>query len=305
METFNLSTFAQNNLSLLLSPVQMIVGGIISAIFLRKKNSIETSTQEFEKIKAGLMKEAAESLLKSGKITFSEFYKMDNFLTIAEKADQVFQKKGPIQTMPQQNFDWHVRCYEACGNVSDDQLQSLWAELLAGEIREPDTYSFRTIDCLKNLSKREALLFKRICGTSIATGKYIYIPRVKAYLEHSKITHDDILKLEDCGLVKSDTNLSLTMDVTKNNSILTANSSWLLLVRTKLDSQRVLNKFEIPEYLFTQSGMELYKIIGDLPQNNYCELCKIFRENFSEYEFERGQILKIEGDQIEFRIIRD
>ena len=56
--------------------ISPIVGSIFTAIFLRHN----TEATEFEKIKAGQFKEVADSLLRSGKMTYTEYYKANNFL---------------------------------------------------------------------------------------------------------------------------------------------------------------------------------------------------------------------------------
>lgn len=84
---FDIVKFVQQNIDAAVSSIQFIAGAVTSALFLRKRTSIETGTEEFEKIKAKKLDEAAELLLESGKITYSELYKMKNYGEIAKKAD--------------------------------------------------------------------------------------------------------------------------------------------------------------------------------------------------------------------------
>ena len=57
------------------SPVIALTGFLFSAFFLRHN----TATKEFEKIKAGHFKEAAEELIQSGEMTQMEYFKARNF----------------------------------------------------------------------------------------------------------------------------------------------------------------------------------------------------------------------------------
>ena len=132
--------------------VSLIIGSIITAVFLRRN----TQAQEFEKIKANKFAEVANDLLESGKMTLTEYYKTKNFLKIAETADSMVQNKGDESSDKQYSFDWFIRYYEASGNISDEEMQLLWAEILAGEIEKPSSYSLRTLDVLRNMSKEEA-----------------------------------------------------------------------------------------------------------------------------------------------------
>ena len=47
-------------------------------------------------------------------------------------------------------------------------MQKLWGRLLAGEVASPQSYSKRTLQFLKTLSKREAAAFERYCGFAVA-----------------------------------------------------------------------------------------------------------------------------------------
>ena len=87
--------------------VSLIIGSIITAVFLRRN----TQAQEFEKIKANKFAEVVDDLLESGKMTLTEYYKTKNFLDIAEIADGMVQKKSNKSNGKQYNFDWFIRYY--------------------------------------------------------------------------------------------------------------------------------------------------------------------------------------------------
>lgn len=104
--------------------VTAISGAIIGALFLRSN----TSRQEFEKLKNGKLDEAVEDLLESGEMTYTELYKTKNYLAIAQKADEriVSEKVGERKYGNESfSFDWFVRFYEAAGNISNEEMQSL------------------------------------------------------------------------------------------------------------------------------------------------------------------------------------
>lgn len=52
--------------------------------------------------------------------------------------------------------DWITAWRDYAGRVSTSELQQLWGQILAGEVKSPGTYSLRTLDFLKGLSKKEA-----------------------------------------------------------------------------------------------------------------------------------------------------
>src|SRR5687768_4210652 len=59
--------------------------------------------------------------------------------------------------------DWLAKFFAECKLVSDGEMQSLWAKLLAGQANQPGTFSKRTIEFVSNLDKSDAQLFTNLC----------------------------------------------------------------------------------------------------------------------------------------------
>lgn len=253
--------------------VSLIIGSIITAVFLRRN----TQAQEFEKIKANKFAEVVDDLLESGKMTLTEYYKTKNFLDIAEIADGMVQKKSNKSNGKQYNFDWFIRYYEASGNISDKEMQILWAKILAGEIEKPSSYSLRTLDVLKNISKEEAERFVKICNASIKSGseKYV-IPADHDYISKNDINYSDILMLEEIGLINSGSNVRITNDLEGNTEyILYVYGS--LIVRAIASEKR---KLSLRVFIFTNVGNELATLIDrESNEENFLNLCKKLRDS--------------------------
>lgn len=292
---FDIINFIQNNFETVAPSVISVAGAVVSAMFLRKKTGVETSTSEFQKIKAAKLGEVADELLDNGKITYTEFYKMKNYASIAKKADDLKEDKE----IPQQDFGWHTRFYEACGNISDKDMQELWAELLASEVYNPGGYSLRTLDCLRNLSKEEAVLFQKICACSIRVGNTIALPRMGDIMGKNGITYDDIIKLEDCGLMKSDAGMSLGLEVNDGFLLLTNDDQWVLLTKKK-DGVAKYKKLEIGEFLFTACGKELFSIVDQ--SLDIQEFSKILCDECQDFDFALGQIIENIDGKIKYAL---
>lgn len=54
------------------------------------------------------------------------------------------------------NEDWIYQFFDNCQDISDKQMQILWAKILAGEVTNPGSFSLRTLDFVKTMSKEEA-----------------------------------------------------------------------------------------------------------------------------------------------------
>lgn len=262
-----------NQIPGLSNSVSLIIGSIITAVFLRRN----TQAQEFEKIKANKFAEVVDDLLESGKMTLTEYYKTKKFLKIAKMADSLVQEKRNNSIDKQYSFDWFIRYYEASGNISDKEMQILWAKILAGEIEKPSSYSLRTLDVLRNISKEEAERFAKICNSAIKIESAQYaIPADHDYISKNDINYSDILMLEEIGLINSDSNVRISNDLEVNTEyILYVYGS--LIVRAIVSEKRELS---LRVFLFTNVGNELATLIDrESNEENFLNLCKKLRDS--------------------------
>lgn len=251
--------FLANNLQSVASVVGPVAGALFTAIFLRHN----TKANEFEKIKAGQFEEVANDLLASGKMTYTEYYKANNFLKVAKKADEYYKKnyrdEKKDKEMQPYDFDWFVRFYEAVGNVSDETMQNLWAKILAGEIAQPSSFSLRMIDILRNMSKKDAELFVKVCSHSIKLSATNYfLPNEKVFLDDVGIRYVDIMKLSELGLMFNDGSITLSITINNEPRLLFNNDNLLLLI----SSFGYEEKVHISQYPFTEVGRELSNIVN-------------------------------------------
>lgn len=282
------------NIGTLVTAVSSVAGAIFTAIFLRHN----TTTKEFEKVKAGMLREVAEDLLKSGKMTYTEFYKANNFLKIVEKADEEYSKMPRIEEEKKHDFDWFVRFYEAVGNISDEQMQSIWAKILAGEINNPNTYSLRTIEALKNLSQQEAGLFEKICSHCICMGQQLFLPHYDGYLEKCQITFGEVLYLSELGLISSDSMIVLKMPISKTPRILFVNRE-LLITASATDEN--CKELRVRQFPLTGVGIELSTLVeNNTTDEAFVTFAKEINVDTS-IKIAVHRIVSIEGDEIKYQ----
>ena len=251
-----------------ISVVSSVVGGLFTTIFLRRN----TSVAEFEKIKNGQFKEVADSLLKAGKMTYVEYYQASNFLEVAKKADKYYSEIHHDNNNANYDFDWFVRFYEAVGNISDEVMQDLWAKLLAGEVAEPSSFSLKTIDVLRNLSKQDAELFSLICSHSVMTRGQNFLPHYDTYLEKHNIYYTDIMKLNEQGLIFNDGTIGFSMSICQNPNVLFWNNDLVMTIESSDDKNIEIH---IKTYPFTKAGQELAVLVSkSVSEENFIELAK-------------------------------
>ena len=241
------------------SKVGPIVGAIFAAIFLRKN----TKDVEFEKLKAGKFREVADRLLASGYMTYTEFYKAANFLHVAELADQVFKQdyQNKADENQKYDFDWYMRFYDIVGNISDEEMQAIWARILAGEIHRKGTYSLQLLDILKNFTQKQAELFNRVCSHCFISGDNVYIPNDNEYLQFANITYQDILDLDALGLINSSGTTSLSVKVQPDRPALFGNDMLRMVIEYN-GQGNATQEFSFLQFPFTSAGRELITLIG-------------------------------------------
>ena len=76
----------------------------------------------------------------------------------------------------QPDADWTARFFNIASDVSDEQMQTLWGKILAGETAIPGTYSLRTLEVLRNITKSEAELFAQAC--SLVAGDNAFVLQI-------------------------------------------------------------------------------------------------------------------------------
>lgn len=118
--------------------------------------------------------------------------KMLNAQNVVEQAQHHFIEGEQVSDEPV-NQDWINRFFTIVEDVSDAEMQQLWARILAGEIKRPKSYSLRTLELLRNLSQKEAEAINR-------ASKYL----MDEYLLCADIFGADIFilsKMDELGII--------------------------------------------------------------------------------------------------------
>lgn len=164
-----------------------------------------------------------------------------------------------IEDVPTENVDedWIARFFEYAPNVNSNEMQLIWAKLLAGEIAKPNSFSLRTLDTVRNLSKKEAETFQEIVPFIMEFDGEGFISSEKSILEKHNISFEKLLLLKECGLV----NMSLSF-----NPMLSSNDKAIIfsdkiLIRLS-GNEKEKKKVSFGIHLLTKPGKELYNILS-------------------------------------------
>ena len=101
------------------------------------------------------------------------------------------------------NMTWFLNFHDIVERISDDDIQNLFAAIMAGELESPGRCSVRTMRIIADLSRDEAELFKKASGCVIRLDNKWIIPKQDRADEHNPLRYEDHLLLEDCGLLQT------------------------------------------------------------------------------------------------------
>ncbi len=207
-------------------------------------NGIQIDSSDYEE----LQKRAAQ------RFVHQETQRQYNIESIADKAYDFLPQDGDSSNETVSN-DWISRFISSAEDVFDEDIQHIWAKILAGEIQHPRTYSLRTLETLKNLSKEEAILFSKICPYIISDE---FLPNDDAYIESIGLNYSNIVLLDECGLINSSGLITKNMEIKPINSLVFKNDQLVLCASSKTEANKKLS-FNV--FLLSKTGQELYHAI--------------------------------------------
>ncbi len=149
-----------------------------------------------------------------------------NIRSVIEKALPYLGKVHSLQGRPNQT--WIDTFSINAQTVSDTELQTLWSQILAGELERPGAFSLKTLKVVQDLSRQQAEFFAKFCRLVVIVGRNppdsgsLLSLRLDQwgtdqYLHMAGITYDNLVELADYGLV----NLSSRKYQTEPNTVFT------------------------------------------------------------------------------------
>lgn len=187
--------------------------------------------------------------------------------------------------------DWINRFFNIAEDVTNEKMQVLWGRILAGEVKRPKSYSLRTLEFLKNLTKHEADLFSKVGKLKLFSidRNMIFNPDRGKFLEEKYgITYTDILTLQDLGLFSADVSSFGFSSGDKGTQItILYGDKAIIIERTEKGSKLSINCI-----LFTQVGMELLKLIDSVYNEEYVKkIAECFENKDKNLTFKVGDII--------------
>ncbi len=206
------------------------------------------------------------------------------------------------------NDDWIAGFFDKSKLISDEQMQSLWAHILAGEANAPGRFSKRTISVVANLDKTEAEMFTKFCSCTLKIRDrhvpFVYssvqsisisdVARKMAIYNSGGITFETIAHLEAAGLIQSDNSQPLMLHglpVEFYADYFGSPVHFQLpvgihpqVVKSEDGTQRLVPdvcSLFVGNVLFTQAGQQLAPLAGAKPIPSFIEYIKSVLRTYS------------------------
>lgn len=193
-----------------------------------------------------------------------EIQKQINLEAIVEKAEKYLPEQVSDDPV---DDDWRTRFFNVTKDVSGEEMQEIWAKLLAGEVAKPGSFSLRSIETLRNMTNKEAKLFEIACNLSFSDGRIIKTVNKTDFKEFGLI-YDDILVLRSAGLVHSSDSLSMLIrdcDTLSDKTVtIKLNNSVSVYIEHPTNKEFTFDTINL-----TPSGKELMKLVEPNPNYEY------------------------------------
>ena len=183
-----------------------------------------------------------------------EATKQENMEEIIKKSIPHLNEKSDPNEM---DDDWVTNFFDKSRIISDNEMQNLWAQVLAGEANSPGTYSKRTVNFLSSLDKKDAELFQilcRYCWLVDDLMPLIFDIKNDIY-DKNGINFKSLIHLDSIGLINFGIDGFIMQNIPKKFSVSYYGKPLDLTIQNENE-----NTLGIGQVLFTEIGKELVKI---------------------------------------------
>ena len=209
---------------------------------------------------------------------YQELRKQQNIESVcANAAEELAGASQVPENKPEP--EWIDHFFEIAEKVSTEDLQYWWGKILASEIKKPRSFSLRTLEVLKNMSRQEAENFVKlgqyVLGNEDST--FFLDPNEYIFKKDNGLDFSEILALKEAGLVYSET-LEITIDASSAGTTEKLFYGSLVLL---LEREKDVPQISIAVGGLTKAGTELLQLISIQPDMQYLKFIaqKLNRES--------------------------
>ena len=164
--------------------------------------------------------------------------------------------------------DWLTHFFDRSRLVSDEEMQSLWSNILAGQANRPGTFSKKTLDLVATFDKSDTELFTKLCSFvwKIGTITPLVFDLKDEIVNRAEINFDSLTHLVDIGLI---TFAGISGFAREGLPKLFTIFYYGRPVNIEFENDKI--ELDIGKVLLTRSGRELVAICGSRPNEDHYE----------------------------------
>lgn len=179
--------------------------------------------------------------------------------------------------------DWIARFLNIAQNISREEIQNILAKILSGEIQNPGSFSYQTLETIKYLSKKDLERFQKFVALSTDVGVIKLATSGKGSLENYDLTFNDYMDLSSIGLFNQSSQIKFDLDLPSHTPFhLSLGADWYWISH---DTENTNKKFDFGLYVFSNIGKELRSMLIGTSLNKKSQE---FREEFKKQIENKG-----------------
>jgi Protein of unknown function (DUF2806) len=157
--------------------------------------------------------------------------------------------------------DWLTRWTNEVKMVSDPSVRTIWTKILAGEANQPGSYSLKTFDCLRSLSKADAEAFQRVANVALCQAAYFWLPfdHIDWLQKHRAVNFSILAYLGEVGLLQATTSNMTFFTHGEPEFVFVGGGGAVLVVRQTPPSN--VGPVRLMVWQFTQVGRQLLRLV--------------------------------------------
>lgn len=188
--------------------------------------------------------------------------------------------------------DWFHQFIQLSEDSSSKLMQALWGKILAGEISNPGTFSFKSLTILKRMTNKEAVAFQQACQLAMTNRKdnsnqiIFGCYQKPGLLDFFALSKKHTVNLSKLNLTYPALLMLMDTELIYHSEIESGELSKGETLEYSYHGQKIRfiakkNGTALNYFKFTQTGYELAKLIRLAPAQEYLsELSEVFAKSF-------------------------
>ncbi len=194
----------------------------------------------------------------SERLSYLELRRQKNIENIIQTSITQLPEKVSSEKVDE---DWTIKFINFSQDVGNEEMQLIWAQILAKEVTKPGSFSYRTLHIVNLLGREDASLFKLFCNYLWNNIYFFYDLPLDDYYNKIGLTNFMLSHLETLGLITpSDSTFKIFKNKTYEYSYFSRKYEF-----SKIENGESLLFFR----QLTTTGMELFTLCKPEEDEDY------------------------------------